>query len=374
MLASLHTAYKKSIYDNVMYLLYEKCQKTFDAYFGIIVTDPFDIQYNHNLKMIYTTNQHKKNDYDSFIVQMKMAYCTLESYGIRIADRQGKNFMYLSIDPDCYLYYQIDNKHIYIKSYGKLWVLIDYDESGCVKPIKKLVYDASLFKDVASSTEPTHDHTLIISDIPHSVVVFNTVPYRLFDETINPCIKYKPKIYNSIELPYNIINNDNSTQLSHVAMPMPTFSFGSLAGPINLKETDAMYTSTELNAQYLKQKFPTVQHDTLTSVIEKLWTESGSIQIDTNATIQKWNYKFISTILNKPGYSYDFFIIKIANKTCGIWSCNYSPCPAENHFISIVNKYISHVQAAGRYKRKSRTNKKIKKIKKNRRTNKHTRT
>ena len=336
------------------YILYEKCQQTFNTYFGIMSESPRGMISQNMLAKILT----KENDYKSFLIQMIMADITLNAYGITIGDRQGKNFMYLSIPSDCYLYYLLDNKHIYVKTYGKLWVHIDYEVDGTNISRKTTVpvFDISIFSKFTNNDTQFY---LIDENPRRDIKLFNTNPFKLFNEEINSnklhkqYFANKPHTINSHVLQHNPI----LTKSDPISLSMPSFSMSHLP-PIILKESDNVYKSTELSLQYLMRAFPKQPVDRLLDIIQQLWQKAGNIVIPTSVKdmINTWNYKFVKTIVSKNDYTFDFFVIKEQDTYHVVYSSSYGEPPALKHF----KKILQTLQIAGRYKKKTRKHKKVK--------------
>jgi hypothetical protein len=338
------------------YILYEQCRQTFNTYFGFYSVNPFSFFD----RFAYEKIEKKQNDYNSFLVQMKMADITLNAYGITIGDRQGKNFMYISIDPECYLYYLLDNKHIYVKSYGKLWVHIDYERDGTriSQNTTKPTFDMSLFNSFKKNIQ-----LYIITETPRDdIILFNKNPFRLFDETINSntlYTQYFAKKSHKVSLP-ELESSPILRKTNIVLPPMPTsFSFAnSHLPPIKLRESDNVYKYTELTPDYLTKNFREQTVGNLMSIIQQLWEKAGSIVISTPIRNMKsdWDYKHVKTIIGNKDYPFGFFVVKEQDTYYVIYSESYGVSPALNNF----KKILTTLKIGGRYKRKTRKHKKVK--------------
>jgi hypothetical protein len=176
-------------------LLYEQCNATFATYL---------------LK-----NKIKNYPKDSFDVQLYFAQMTTKAYGFLITDLKPENYMYISVNENSYLYYILDKMHIYVKTYGKLWVQIDYEYTRNVKAILPSYsnfedYKRKLHKEIViCSDKPitqSNETKMNKNGTPVEIVVFNTDPYTIYDSTIeiNKLVgKYENYVYNGINY-YNI--------------------------------------------------------------------------------------------------------------------------------------------------------------------------
>ena len=167
-------------------------------------------QCNATLATYLLKNKIKTYPKDSFDVQLYFAQMTTQAYGFLIADLKPENYMYISVNENSYLYYIFDKIHIYVKTYGKLWVQIDYE---CTRNVPAILpsysnfedYKRKLHKEIVICTDKpitqSNETKMDKNGTPVEIVVFNTDPYTIYDSTIekNKLVgTYENYVYNGI--------------------------------------------------------------------------------------------------------------------------------------------------------------------------------